>query len=219
MIVRCSNCNTRYLIDPRALGSEGRTVRCVKCSNTWHQYSSVDMPYKLEPQIDVLSPERKSAPIPPDSNLPAIIDRKKKSNLFSWFFVTIVILTISGSVLLARQPIAYKWPRTTGLYSAIGLNVYASNPSGLEFRNLIKTNFFQDGQLLFLIKGEIWNTTGQNRRVPKISLGLVDGQSYELQGKIISAKLIKLKAGLSTTFETQLPASRGAVSIVAGFVE
>ena len=83
----------------------------------------------------------------------------------------------------------------------------------------IKTNFFQDGQLLFLIKGEIWNTTGQNRRVPKISLGLVDGQSHELKGKIISAKLIKLKAGLSTTFETQLPASRGAVSIVAGFVE
>src|SRR5258708_9603146 len=37
MIVTCSVCRIRYLVDPRALGPSGRMVRCAQCSNTWHQ--------------------------------------------------------------------------------------------------------------------------------------------------------------------------------------
>lgn len=36
MHIVCPNCGTSYDIKPEALGSAGRTVRCVRCRDTWH---------------------------------------------------------------------------------------------------------------------------------------------------------------------------------------
>jgi len=35
MLIVCPNCATSYMVDPAALGSGGRTVRCARCKNTW----------------------------------------------------------------------------------------------------------------------------------------------------------------------------------------
>ena len=35
MLIVCPNCATSYMIDPSALGSGGRTVRCARCKSTW----------------------------------------------------------------------------------------------------------------------------------------------------------------------------------------
>ena len=36
MHIVCPNCGTSYDIKPGALGPAGRTVRCVRCRDTWH---------------------------------------------------------------------------------------------------------------------------------------------------------------------------------------
>lgn len=41
MIVSCPSCATNYQVDERALGPNGRMVRCAQCSHTWHQMPSV----------------------------------------------------------------------------------------------------------------------------------------------------------------------------------
>jgi len=50
MIVTCSKCEKRYVVDPRALGSPGRRVRCANCQHTWFEtapeeaQSSIELP-------------------------------------------------------------------------------------------------------------------------------------------------------------------------------
>ncbi|HVO15405.1 MAG TPA: DUF3426 domain-containing protein [Alphaproteobacteria bacterium] len=37
MILTCPKCATRFSIDPKALGAQGRKVRCSTCHHVWHQ--------------------------------------------------------------------------------------------------------------------------------------------------------------------------------------
>lgn len=44
MILTCPACATRYVVDPKAIGASGRTVRCARCHNSWHQDVPEDLP-------------------------------------------------------------------------------------------------------------------------------------------------------------------------------
>ena len=35
MQITCPNCSGRYLVDPAAIGSEGRIVQCSRCGHRW----------------------------------------------------------------------------------------------------------------------------------------------------------------------------------------
>ena len=43
MKLTCPECSTQFLIDPAAIGVNGRTVRCSKCSGTWFVASEPDV--------------------------------------------------------------------------------------------------------------------------------------------------------------------------------
>jgi predicted Zn finger-like uncharacterized protein len=48
MIVTCPACATRYLIDPRAVGVAGRSVRCTQCDHVWTQLPPEDAPRRVD---------------------------------------------------------------------------------------------------------------------------------------------------------------------------
>ena len=41
MLITCSSCNSKYLINSANLKPDGRKVRCAKCGLNWHQTSDV----------------------------------------------------------------------------------------------------------------------------------------------------------------------------------
>ena len=217
MIVNCLNCNTSYFVDPLEIGNLGRTVRCMKCSNIWHQQPVLKTSSELGVEDDAIPTNNKSPSAIGNLNESKIIKVKKRSIYFRLFFVFALIVVFIGSLILSRQSIVNKWPQFTAYYSSIGMNVYSSNPSGLEFRNIMREYIFEDGKEILLITGDIWNPTEQNRLIQKVIAELVDNNGYKLQGIIANLISNKIKSGLSTKFEAQLIPSRDAETIVVRF--
>ena len=60
MIITCPACTTHYSVNPAALGATGKSVRCFRCSNQWHQVPVAEQPLVMAPQ-----------PVPPPPPAPA----------------------------------------------------------------------------------------------------------------------------------------------------
>jgi predicted Zn finger-like uncharacterized protein len=51
MILECPECATRYMVPDRAVGPEGRTVRCAKCRHSWHQLPLSELDVEADAEI------------------------------------------------------------------------------------------------------------------------------------------------------------------------
>ncbi|HEV2652244.1 MAG TPA: zinc-ribbon domain-containing protein, partial [Rhizomicrobium sp.] len=63
MILTCPQCATRYQADAAKFPAAGRSVRCAKCGNVWHQLGPEPQP-DPEAEIFVQEPERQPEPEP-----------------------------------------------------------------------------------------------------------------------------------------------------------
>lgn len=214
MIVSCPSCTTRYLIDPTALGGEGRTVRCAKCSHTWHEQPPADMPKR----VDVLPPDNEPRPIPFGSNLPAIVAKRRRANRMGWLAVAAAVIIIVVGGILARGPITDAWPPAGKLYAAIGLGADEVNTADLEFRNVTEDQVTEGGVSILVVRGRIYNLAKDSRAVPPIRVGLLDAVNTELKYWTFAAEQSELQARSYTKFETRLTSPpKGAVSLRIGF--
>ena len=214
MIVSCPSCATRYLIDPTALGGEGRTVRCAKCSHTWHEQPPADMPKR----VDILPPNGELRPIPFGSNLPAIVAHRRRANRLGWLAVALAVIIIVVGGILARGPIVGAWPPAGKLYAAIGLGAEKLDTTDLKFRNIAQGQVVEGGVPILVISGRIFNEADDSRAVPPVRIGLLDAADVELRHWTFAAEQNELQAKSYTQFKTRLISPpKGAVSLRIGF--
>jgi len=214
MIVSCPSCATRYLIDPTALGGEGRTVRCAKCSHTWHEQPPADMPKR----VDILPPDEEPRPIPFGSNLPAIVARRRRANRLGWLAVAAAVIIIIVGGILARGPIVDAWPPAGKLYAAVGLGETEIDTTDLEIRNVGQSQVVEGGVPILVVRGRIYNLAGNERDIPPVRIALLDAANIELRHWTFAAEQIELPGQAFTQFETRLISPpKGAVSLRIGF--
>ena len=200
MIVRCSECKTRYRVDPAALGEAGRRVRCTHCGHVWHQAAGADA-------AEVASPP---APAVPLDRPPAWA---------GWAAAGLFVIAALAGLALARNAIVASWPGTVSTYDAVGLPIQAPLAQGLRIVD-VRSERVQDGDRTFLlVRGAVENATEKGRRMPPLRAVLADEAGAALHEWPVAALLRVLDGGQSTAFESWLEnPPEGAAKVSVGFV-
>ena len=101
MLIVCTSCNSKYLVNSADLKPDGRTVQCAKCGNHWYQESTLDNKEEILAQSapstsskEQISIKESSLPIP---NLPSTYVKEQKVSLLNSILVIlfVVILPVS----------------------------------------------------------------------------------------------------------------------------
>ncbi len=215
MIVSCPSCATRYLIDPAALGEEGRRVRCAKCNQIWHEQPPADMPKR----VDILPPEDEPRTIPFGSNLPTVVARRRRANRLGWLAVAVALVVIVVAGILARGSIVDAWPPAGKLYSVIGLGVEQNDISGLILNARSTELLFEGGVPVLVARGEIRNESDKRRVIPPIRIRVVDAKNVEVKYWTFAAEQSELEPNSRTGFETRLTSPpEGEITLNFAFV-
>ena len=187
-------------------------VRCAKCANTWRQEPPFDMPKR----VDVLPPLSGPQAIPAGSNLPVLVERRRRADRVGWMALALAVLIVVVGGLAAREPIVSAWPAASRLYQALGFEAANNEAPGLRFRNGAWKQSVESGVSILVITGEIENVSADLLAVPAIRVGLLDANEQELHHWTFAAEGGELAAGSATAFTTRLtgpPAGATSLSV------
>ncbi len=209
MILTCSACATRFLVDPAAVGREGRHVRCAKCLHVWFQEPPLDLPKSLAiDDAQAAAARRKPQPLRAGANLPAIPTKRSRLRAaLPWFGLLSFVAAITLGGYLFRAAIVASWPPAAKLYDTLGiaLNEHALKLVGVSFARKDR-----DGISFLEVSGKVVNESSTTLQLPEIRVILRDAQ-----GNIVYQWRHRTEAGsvpaegeiAFTTARSQLPAN------------
>ena len=90
MLISCSSCKSKFLVNSADLKPNGRNVQCAKCGNNWFQLADDNQKDSIN---DIQSSEEsqiKKENIKP-SNLPSTYVQNQEPNMFNSIFVLFLI--------------------------------------------------------------------------------------------------------------------------------
>ena len=93
MLVSCSSCNSKYLVNSADLKPDGRTVQCAKCGHNWFQTAKIEDEEILSTLVP--SSEKKiDKNNNLTTNLPSTYVKEKKFSILNSILVIIVVVVI-----------------------------------------------------------------------------------------------------------------------------
>lgn len=121
MIISCSECETRYVVAPVAIGKKGRLVKCSSCHHTWFEEAPAE-DLEVVPEI-VIEEEKPAVTKPPQSfdtseeeeeevrpddeplrnNFPALVETGKTSVVIGWAVLAVFFIGGGLSLYLFRD--------------------------------------------------------------------------------------------------------------------
>ena len=225
MIVTCSKCEKRYVLDPRALGAPGRRVRCANCRHTWFEAAPEEAQSSIElpplPETPAVVPS--TAPAEPGGvthriQLPALPRRGTGLVWLRRSAIAAVILFAIAGLVAERQQVMNVAPFTTRFYTLAGLGP-AVPGQGLELREVTPSRGADNGVPTLTINGQVANVSSSPRPVPKLRIVLRDANNKELQSWVVSVTDESLASGASVPFHTTISQPpEGATGVIVSFM-
>lgn len=229
MILTCPQCATRYQADGSKFPAAGRSVRCAKCGNVWHQLGPAPEP-DPEAEIVVQEPEPPRAPAPQPEPVIAAAPRiaafaprvevddsieeepappparpragiGRAAIAAGWAILVVLVLVIGWAGVSFRDTVATWLPQTSSFYAAAGLPV---TPKGIDFADVAYQSQTEDGQVVLAVTGKIVNRSDHELTVPLVRVALFDMDRHELYHWTFVPGVSTLKPGESAKFRTRL---------------
>ncbi len=206
MILTCSACKTRYMVDPAAIGPRGRTVKCAKCG---HQWAQPPAPPELRAESVKLTRPPAAAVAATRAqtrNLPGFPVQRQPRGVVAagWAALAAVILALATGTWLGREALVEAWPATTRLYRLVGVAVAVEPPgAGLEVRVLVPRRTVENGIPVLLIEGEVVNVSDTPRPAPQFTATLRDHDDEVVQQWTFSAGVEPLQPQQRVSFQSR----------------
>lgn len=195
MIVTCPSCSTRYLVDPAAIGHDGRRVKCARCGHLWRESAPAQSPKKAAPEpeahpvlVGPAAPQTAATTPPPATghitNLPVVIaPRRRDGPAVGLALAVLLVAGLAGVGYFARDSIVRFWPPAARLYDTLGLPVAATPAEtgalgeGLVIEEVEVRRIAGTGLEQVVVTGRVENRAEVTRPVPPIEVRLLDGNS------------------------------------------
>lgn len=217
MIVACPNCASRYDVPETHLGRTGALLRCMDCDHSWietrRSLDVTDVPHQM---LGLPAPASFGSATVDDLEVSALVDAsrmaadawvQKKTALRrhrqAWGVLALFMaLPVAAAAAFPEQVVSMA-PATEVLYrkAGIAVNIYGLDIIRVEQQHLI------DGTARILaVKGEIWNSSGKDRRMPALRMSLRNTAGLEVYSWIVDATVRPLRPGETSAFTTRVQA-------------
>ena len=212
MILTCPECSTSFIAKDDAIGPNGRTVRCTKCSATWFVPAS-DVPKPTPDELQLADIQKSSDDIVPEVSAP-IQDEKvsvptpigtqksadvlmrdkadaakkrarRRSIWLIWLIPILLILAILACFYFGRHVITDRFPGTVPIYNAVGVKI---SQSGLEIESPTLRMVVVNGETTVVINGAIKNISNTSQSLPMMRLSLHNPAGEELVYWLVDSK-------------------------------
>ena len=108
MLISCSSCNSKYLVNSADLKPDGRNVQCAKCGHLWFQTTILEENEILSTSVPSSEKEIKDNNIGQVTNLPSTyVKGQKPSIINSLLIVTLIIIIIACFWVLKNNGINF----------------------------------------------------------------------------------------------------------------
>jgi predicted Zn finger-like uncharacterized protein len=161
MYIACPECDTKFVVTPKQIGTHGRKVKCSKCSHIWHQ--KLDDNARIEPTVTA---PIKTTPLGNGVNLPALLPVKIQPYLYALPLMMIGMITFMLFML---------FPNNLGFDSLL-------NGDQLSIRD-IKIERQQDIDKI-TVSYKVLNNSINNVKMPLVRIRLFDSNSRILKSLI-----------------------------------
>jgi len=113
MLIRCSACNSKYLVNSADLKPEGRMVECASCGHQWYQEPSKEEEILFSSAPSSKNDHNQNQNITNKGieenqkneiiNLPSTVVKEQKVNVLNSFIVVIVLISFIATFWLLKS--------------------------------------------------------------------------------------------------------------------
>lgn len=211
MILSCPSCSAQYFADDKAIGENGRTVRCAACGHAWFARPELSLEERFNAsdlsreKVERMRQATKSSLQPHQAIREKEFARKAKGAKFAalsaWGMSAVLFLAFGAFAVTQRDMVVKLWPKASSAYAMAGLD---TNRFGLEFGPVSAERTFDGTMPVLSIAGTVDNITNRDQRVPVIKVELRDDHGATVDSVLISLDMDILPAGEEGHFETTL---------------